>query len=175
MDGWTTVKSPTRACFPEHAVETIGHQCRCSSTVSSKRRGCSSDSVCLRLRVVTRTDYGVHSWKILKGPNVFLLRSKATHVAGLTGCHFLVAIFHSVRFCLFSYLVECEARFPPSHRNPGTTKAKKPNRDVKTKETPIFQHHRRPRFSDLNFSCEIIQSEQAMGDRTGSCSAAPAG
>lgn len=117
----------------------------------------------------------VHSWKILKGPNVFLLWSKAAHVAGLTGCHFLVAIFHSVPFCLFSYLVECEARFLPSHQNPGTTKAKKPNRDVKAKETPIFQHHRRPRFSDLNFSCEIIQSEQAMGDRTGSCSAAPAG
>lgn len=82
VDGWMdNCQITNTSVFPRGRRRTIGHQCRCSSTVTSKRRGCSSDSVCLRLSVLS---LGRSSWKILKEPNV----SSITHVAGLTGCHF---------------------------------------------------------------------------------------
>lgn len=86
--------------FSPPPSKTIGHQCCCSSTVLSNRRGCSSDSVCLRLRV-----------QVLRNRMYFVLQNKLHKcVAGLTdamiswieSCHFLCLLAYLLCFCLFS-------------------------------------------------------------------------
>lgn len=98
VDGQLSNHQHERSFLPPS--KTIGHQCCCSSTVLSNRRDCSSDWVCLRLRV-----------QVLRNRMYFVLQSKLhKRVAGLTdamiswieSCHFLCLLAYLLCFCLFS-------------------------------------------------------------------------
>ena len=104
VDGQLSNHQHERLFFPPS--KTIGHQCCCSSTVLSNRRGCSSDSVCLRLRV------HLYDCNYPKEPNV--LRTLYSRVAGLTDA--MILWIELGRFlCLLADLPcsVCSVRFCP--------------------------------------------------------------